>query len=492
MTESGATRTLAEFVIGTRARDLPPDLFDLAKLYVLDYLGVALYGATKPWSRVVARRARRLAGGGGGPATVLGAGWRAAPELAVLVNGAAGHAFELDDVHDESGCHPGTVVIPSALAVAEDRGASGADVLAAVVLGYEVMCRVGLAVGNPGHIVRGFHPTGTQGPFGGAAAAGRLLGLDAGRMVDALALAASFAGGLMEFSLSGGMVKRLHAGRAAEGGVLAAYLAGDGLTGPATALEGRYGFCAAFTDTPDLGSLTDRLGERWAIREITVKPYACCSELHSMIDAVRAIKDAHAFDPGDVDRVVIEVASKVVEQNGLDGTTSIMAAQYSAPYNAALALARDARDPRIYADETLSDPGPCGARRAGGAGRKSGDRRPLSGGARRPGHGHPRRRPLVRQGRGRGPRLSPPAARRRRDRGQVPHPDSRPARRRRRRGGTDPRRQPRGPARPAVVDGALRAPPSPRPSRPRSRGRDQRCPPPPFDPIRGGSFGAAG
>ena len=356
MTESGATRTLAEFVIGTRARDLPPDLFDLAKLYVLDYLGVALYGATKPWSRVVARRARRLAGGGGGPATVLGAGWRAAPELAVLVNGAAGHAFELDDVHDESGCHPGTVVIPSALAVAEDRGASGADVLAAVVLGYEVMCRVGLAVGNPGHIVRGFHPTGTQGPFGGAAAAGRLLGLDAGRMVDALALAASFAGGLMEFSRSGGMVKRLHAGRAAEGGVLAAYLAGDGLTGPATALEGRYGFCAAFTDTPDLGSLTDRLGERWAIREITVKPYACCSELHSMIDAVRAIKDAHAFDPGDVDRVVIEVASKVVEQNGLDGTTSIMAAQYSAPYNAALALARDARDPRIYADETLSDP----------------------------------------------------------------------------------------------------------------------------------------
>ena len=348
------TRKFCEFVAGLTKETIPKDLIDLAKLYTLDLLGVALYGSEKEWSQIVAAYGKNI---GGTPlCTVLGADWKASPEIASLMNGSMGHAFELDDVHDESLLHPGTVVVPAAIAVAEANQCSGKEFLLSVIVGYEVMARVGLAVGSVAHLLRGFHITGTTGVFGAAAAACKLLHHSLDQFVHAMGIAGSLSSGLMEFSQTGGMVKRLHAGRAAQGGILAAYLARDGFTGPTTVFEGKYGFLRVFSDAPEIHRLTDGLGTHYTIREITVKPYACCSDLHQTIDALLQIKEKHTIDPSSVEHVIVEGTTKLVEQNALDGTHSIMAAQYSIPFTVAATLLYEIRDPRTYRDEILKSP----------------------------------------------------------------------------------------------------------------------------------------
>lgn len=350
------TRELAEFTAAMSAKRLPPRLLDLAKRYSLDTIGVAIYGSTKPWSKIIAARGRATGASTKNGATVLGANWRATAPIAAMVNGSFAHAFELDDVHDESLLHPGTVVVPAALAVAEDVRASGTDFLVAVVAGYEVMSRVGLAVGHVHHMMKGWHPTGTNGAFGAAAAAGKLLGLNAEQMIHALGIAGSLCGGLTEFCQSGGMVKRFHAGRAAEGGVQAAYLAKAGLTGPTTVLEGKYGYLACYGEKIEPKWLTEGLGQRYMIDEITVKPYACCSDLHAAIDAILDLKEKHGLTTDNIRKLEIETTDKGAEQNVLDGTTSMMAAQYSYLFAMAAALLYDIRDPRIYNDQVIKDP----------------------------------------------------------------------------------------------------------------------------------------
>jgi 2-methylcitrate dehydratase PrpD len=277
--------------------------------------------------------------------------------MAALANGTIGHAFELDDCHDESLNHPGTVVIPAALAAAQQEGCSGLDFLVSVVLGYDVMGRVGLAVGAVSHMTaRGFHPTGTTGVFGAATSVGRLLHQSPEQFVDAIGIGASLASGIMEFSQSGGMIKRLHAGRGAEGGVLAAYLAQKGFAGPAGAFEGAFGFYHCFSDDPRPDLLTVALGKRYMIRETTVKQYCNCGDLHAAIDALVEIKDEYSIDPLSVEEVVIEGSTKLATQNALDGTSSVLAAQYSAPYAVAVTLHYDIFDPQAYTERMLCDP----------------------------------------------------------------------------------------------------------------------------------------
>jgi 2-methylcitrate dehydratase PrpD len=352
---ASATRTLSEFVVAAEKRAMPADLFDLARQCVLDTFGAMLIGATKPWSRMTAAFSLGEGGCVGGPSTVVGATGGTAPQMAALANGMMAHGFEIDDVHDESLTHPGAVVVPAAMAVAEQTGASGAEFIMAVILGYELNGRAGLGVGAVAHMLGGFYPTGTSGVFGAATAAARLLGADCERMTHTLGLAGSFASGIVEFADSGGMVKRLHAGRAAEGGVTAAYLAMKGLTGPTTVLEGRHGFCRVFSSAPALERLLDGLGEDYKIRQTTVKPYACCSDIHPIIEALLDIKATYRFDPHDVRDILVEAPSKVVELNDIDGTASMMAAQYSVPFTAAIVLLRDIRDPAIYRESTLQD-----------------------------------------------------------------------------------------------------------------------------------------
>tara|TARA_Y100001960_G_scaffold333104_1_gene436501 strand:- start:809 stop:1945 length:1137 start_codon:yes stop_codon:yes gene_type:complete len=276
--------------------------------------------------------------------------------MTALANGASGHAFELDDVHEEAINHPGAVVIPAALALAEDLNCSGRDLLEAIVIGYEAMGRAGIAVGPTSHMLAGFHPTSMSGVFGAAAAAGRLLNFGATELNHAFGIASSLASGTMEFAASGGMAKRIHAGRAAEGGLTAALLAARGFEGSSDGLAGRYGFCRIFTDDPRLDLLTDRLGQRWMLDEITVKPYAACSDIHPMIQAAIQLRHEHNLQPGDIESIELDGPTKAAVQNDMDGTISVMAAQYSAQFNIAAALIADPANPETYQLDQISKP----------------------------------------------------------------------------------------------------------------------------------------
>ena len=230
-----------------RYEDLPAEVIGCARDCIIDTVAACICGSALPWSRIVIDYAERT--GPGGTSRILGRGSAVQAPSAALANGALAHAFELDALtRPGAGAHPGATVLPPALAVAQQAGvnATGRALIAAFVAGNEVMIRIGRATGHTNE-ARGFHAPGTTGPFGAAVACGHLLGLDAGRMANALGLAGSLAGGLLEFAKGdGGMVKRLHLGRASEAGVLAASLAAAGFTGPRTVLEGEFGFLRVF------------------------------------------------------------------------------------------------------------------------------------------------------------------------------------------------------------------------------------------------------
>ena len=351
--EGSLSARLATFLAGVRSQVAPAHLAAACNC-VIDTIAAVAYGAGQPWSRAGARHA--LVTGPGGACTVVGWPDRASPAMAAFANGTAAHAFELDDVHEEAVNHPGAVVVPAALAVAEELDASGLALLEAVVAGYEAMGRAGLAVGPVSHMLAGFHPTSMSGVFGAAAAAAHLRGLDADGLNHAFGIAASLASGTMEFASSGGMAKRIHAGRAAEGGIMAAALAADGFEGARDGLAGRHGFCRVFTDDPQPQLLTEGLGERWMIDEITVKPYPSCSDLHAMVQATAELVAEHSIRAEEIDRVAVHTTTKVCELNDMDGTASVMAAQYSAPFNVAAAVVADPADPATFDPERITDP----------------------------------------------------------------------------------------------------------------------------------------
>ena len=223
---------------------------------------------------------------GPGPATLWANGTRCGPADAALANGTAVHGFELDDMHEGARAHPGSFTVPAALALAEARGAPGAALITAIVAGYEVAARVGIAGGEP-HGTGGLHPTGTVGSVGAAAAAAAMLGLDPARATHALAIGATQAAGLYSARL-GAMTKRMHAGRAAQSGVYAGLLAERGFTGAEDALEAPFG---GFLSTLAAGgadpeALTRDLGTKWEILEGGFKIYSACGGTHTTIDVL--------------------------------------------------------------------------------------------------------------------------------------------------------------------------------------------------------------
>ncbi|MBA51706.1 MAG: hypothetical protein CL456_06265 [Acidimicrobiaceae bacterium] len=353
-TSPSQSAILAEFLTQL-AGSVDPRLLELATARLIDTSASIIFGAEQPWSNAVIEHA--LDTGATGNSTIIGRpNTTSTPAMTALANGASGHAFELDDVHEEAINHPGAVVIPAALALAEDLNCSGRDLLEAIVIGYEAMGRAGIAVGPTSHMLAGFHPTSMSGVFGAAAAAGRLLNFGATELNHAFGIASSLASGTMEFAASGGMAKRIHAGRAAEGGLTAALLAARGFEGSSDGLAGRYGFCRIFTDDPRLDLLTDRLGQRWMLDEITVKPYAACSDIHPMIQAAIQLRHEHNLQPGDIESIELDGPTKAAVQNDMDGTISVMAAQYSAQFNIAAALIADPANPETYQLDQISKP----------------------------------------------------------------------------------------------------------------------------------------
>ena len=245
-----------------------------AKDCITDTVAVIVLGNGLPWSRIVATYAQRI--GAGGRSRILGTdGPTLHAPAAALANGALAHAFESDNLTKPgAGVHPGATLLPPALAVAQERGNSGRELITAIVAGFEVMYRIGYATKHSNER-RGFHAPGTTGPFGAAVAAGVLLGLDARRMTNALGIAGSLACGLMEFARSGtgAMVKRLHLGRAAESGVLAASLAADGFTGPQSVIEGEAGFLKVFCTEWDMDDVTRGLGSEFVTLKLCLKRF---------------------------------------------------------------------------------------------------------------------------------------------------------------------------------------------------------------------------
>src|SRR3954452_6887777 len=286
---AGETVELARYAAALRYEDLPAEVVACAKDAIIDTVAACICGSGLPWSRIIIDYAERT--GPGGASRILGKGSAVQPPAAALANGALAHAFELDSLtRPGAGAHPGATVLPPALAVAQQPGmkASGRDLIAAFVAGNEVMIRIGRATGHTNE-ARGFHAPGTTGPFGAAVASGHLLGLDARQMTNAIGIAGSLAGGLLEFARGdGGTVKRLHLGRASEAGVLAASLASSGFAGPRTVIEGEFGFLRVFCTEFDEAELTTGLGRDYVTLSTVLKRYPVHATAHA---AVRAVRD---------------------------------------------------------------------------------------------------------------------------------------------------------------------------------------------------------
>jgi len=322
----------------------------------LDHVGVALRGATLPWGQALQEMAARYAGTG--KAAIYGCALKTMPSFAAMTNATAAHGMELDDTHDASVSHPGAPVIATALAVGTESGASGAEVLAAICAGYEVMARVGMATGAGGMIERGFHPTALFGGFGAATAAAKLRGLDADTLVRAWGLMLSMAGGSMQFSQdpSGTTVKRLHGGFGAHNGTMAAELAGLGIAGPAQAFDGLYGLCNLFGAPADLSRLVKDADAPLEIHRISLKPYPCCRLFHSTIDALRDATDDFSQADEDIRSIKVGGPAIMVTQHMLRRPTSVMAAQYSLPYTLGAAIAHGPTEYDAFAESRLEDP----------------------------------------------------------------------------------------------------------------------------------------
>jgi len=326
--------TFAAFVADGRTAALPPEAIAAAKRVVVDTLAVTIRGGlTAPATVLTETLAEEI---DHGAARLYPSGRRAPLRVAALINGAAGHTLEFDDIFRDAIYHPGVVVIPAALAAAETVGASGEAFLRGVIAGYEVSNRIGAAV-NPAHY-RFWHTTGTIGHFGGAAAAASVLGLDAGQTAHALATATTMAAGLQQAFRADAMSKPIHAGQAAANGALAAMAAAKGLTGAAEMLEGSRGFGAAMCDGPDWERAVADLGRRWTIVETTQKNHTACGHTHAAIDAVVEMAAKHGLGAADVKRIAVATYKTALEVTGNFTPTTKFECQFSLPYCVAVGL----------------------------------------------------------------------------------------------------------------------------------------------------------
>ncbi len=331
---------LARFTAETRPDDVPAPVVTKAGHHILDTLGAGLAGADSAETSGLLRAL--AASDSGGDVPVWGTGQTLAPRAAALVNGVSAHALELDDT---GGCdHSGAVVVPAAFAAAHaaPEPVTGARLLTATIVGYDVARRVLEACGGYGpHNAAGWHSTGTCGPFGAAAAAAAVLGLDPERTAHALALAASLGGGTWAFVHDGAMSKRLHAGRAAEAGLTAALFAAHGITGPSRVFGDVWGgFLRTIApDSADTAALTAGLGCEWRISRCSLKPYASCRGTHSAVDAVGGLVDTHRLAPDDIASVRVRLGPFLHGMCGGFDVEPLAAAQLSLPYAVAARIA---------------------------------------------------------------------------------------------------------------------------------------------------------
>jgi len=346
------TRILADFASTCSYEKIPGEMLEKQKELILDLIGCGL-GAIKRPEAVRALEAISNLEGGQGEAILWGSPHRATVTSASLVNGILAHTLELDDTHGEGCFHPGAPIIPAAFAVGERLNVSGRDLLTSIVVGYEVGIRLAIGVGPVSHRMHGWHATGTCGVFGAAAASGNLLKLNPEKMSWALGLAGVQHTGTWVFTDDGSMCKRFHAGHAAQGGVISAYLARAGFTGPARVIEAKDGgFFTTTSEDFDLNRVTQGLGERYDAFATSIKPFSCCRHEHSALDGVLRMVKENDLRPNEIKEVVIKTNSsayksvaKIVEP------TTITEAQFSLPFSIGLAIL----ERRVFLDQFTTE-----------------------------------------------------------------------------------------------------------------------------------------
>lgn len=304
------TQALSEFLAAIYYEDLPQEVIARTEELFLDWFASALAGKGARPVTVLEKFAAQM-GPASGPAEVLTSGKRTSSLFAALVNGAASHVVEQDDVHSGAVLHPGAVVFPAVLAAAQETGASGKEFIAAAVAGYEAGIRIGEFLGRSHYKV--FHTTGTAGTLAAAAGVARLLNLDASRLQHALGSAGTQAAGLWQFLRDAADSKQLHIGKAAADGLLAAYVARDGFTGARQILEGEQGVAAAMSSDADPRKLTDGLGSRWALPETSFKYHASCRHTHPAADSLLELIREHKLKAEDIAAVSAHVHQAAID-----------------------------------------------------------------------------------------------------------------------------------------------------------------------------------
>ncbi len=348
---AAVTATLVAWALSRDTTQLPVDVREAARRCVLDWVAVALAGADDPLIRILIDAAQEE--GGHPRCTLVAQHERVAPLQAALINGTTSHVLDYDDVNLAMNGHPTAAVLPAVLALAESRNASGADMIAAFVAGYETAARVGLLVA-PGHYAQGFHATATLGAIAAAVGCARLLRLDADAAARALGIAATQAAGLK--AQFGTQCKPFHAGAAAQNGLRAALLAARGMESRTDILECRGGFAATLSaDCRPHAALADT--QRFFIRENLFKYHAACYGTHSAIECVRQLRADHRITPDAIRRTVVRVAPGADSMCNIQNPRSGLEAKFSLRFTAAAALlGRDTAELATYSEAICADP----------------------------------------------------------------------------------------------------------------------------------------
>lgn len=344
---------LAQYARHDAGRKLPLDAIHHAKRTLLDWFA-ALFPGTQvsPATNLVRSYAAEL---GYGKSSLPGFGTTAFPGTAAWINGSASHSVEFDDIYRDALYHPGCPTISAALAIAEDQGRSGLELLHSIIIGYEISTRIGVAV-QPSHY-KFFHTTGTVGCFGSAAAVAVLMApKDENVARHALATAASLAAGLQQAFRSDAMTKPLHAGHAAWVGVAAGTAAANGVTGALDVMEGEAGFGAALSQDPKWNRASEGLGEHYNITEVTQKNHGCCGHTFSSIDSVLLLRKQHEIDPAQIKAVDVQVARTPITVTGRFAPTAAYECKFSLPYVVANALLYGSVRLNAFNDERMADP----------------------------------------------------------------------------------------------------------------------------------------
>jgi len=332
------TKQLAEWVSELDLKSLPTPVIESMKLFLLDNIGCIIGGATVPWSATYYNVIRQTRSGH--HSTVAFFGDKLSPDDAAFLNSTFNHANETDDTHLKSPTHPGGIATPASLALGEYAACTGEDLLLAMIAAYEVQIRIAWAC-SPYLIYRGHHPPVGVGPFGGAAAGAVLMNFDKEMTTNALGIAGSHSAGLIEYTKTGGSVKRIHSAIAAQAGVRAALFAQAGITGPHSILEGEKGFCKVFAgEEANIGRLTEGLGTKYHLLDNGLKPHSCCHLIHGHLDALDVVRSKADISPDNVKSITVATNSPQILSHigSIMEPTDILGAQFSLPFSMAMRL----------------------------------------------------------------------------------------------------------------------------------------------------------